>query len=93
MEVQFRFYGLSSDVEGVLGRTYRPNFENNAKPGVAMPVVGGEDKYKTTSLLSADCKMCIFSVRGQSSDAVPMKYGTLDCTGRAATGNGIVCRR
>ncbi|NHW78243.1 hypothetical protein, partial [Escherichia coli] len=39
LEVQFRFYGLSSKVEGVLGRTYQPDFKNPAKPGVAMPVV------------------------------------------------------
>ncbi|KAL3736220.1 hypothetical protein ACJRO7_025213 [Eucalyptus globulus] len=60
LEVQFRFFGLSPKVEGVLGRTYQPDFVNPAKPGVAMPVVGGEDKYRTTSLLSADCKLCIF---------------------------------
>ncbi|KAM1356637.1 hypothetical protein ACFX13_031462 [Malus domestica] len=41
LEVQFRFYDLSSNVEGVLGRTYQPDFKNPAKPGVAMPVVGG----------------------------------------------------
>ncbi|KAJ1381670.1 Root cap [Sesbania bispinosa] len=46
LEVQFKFYGLSSKVEGVLGRTYQPDFQNPAKPGVAMPVVGGEDKYR-----------------------------------------------
>ncbi|XP_073113129.1 uncharacterized protein [Elaeis guineensis] len=60
-EVQFRFIGLSPQVEGVLGRTYRPDYVNTAKRGVPMPVVGGEDKYKTSSLLSADCKLCLFS--------------------------------
>lgn len=49
----FKFYGLSSRVEGVLGRTYQPDFQNPAKSGVAMPVVGGEDKYRITSLISA----------------------------------------
>lgn len=62
LEVQFRVFGLlSPDVEGVLGRTYHPNFKNTAKSGVAMPVVGGEDKYRTSSLLSPDCKLCLFS--------------------------------
>lgn len=60
LEVQFRFFNLSTEVEGVLGRTYRPGFENPAKQGVEMPVVGGEDKYRTSSLLSSDCKMCLF---------------------------------
>ncbi|KAL7218207.1 hypothetical protein ACSBR2_011477 [Camellia fascicularis] len=62
LEVQFRFFlSFSLEVEGVLGRTYRPGFKNPAKPGVSMPIVGGEDKYKTTSLLFADCKYCLFS--------------------------------
>lgn len=61
LELQFRFFGLWQDVEGVLGRTYRPDFESTAKLGVEIPVVGGEDKYRTTALLSTDCKLCIFS--------------------------------
>nr|XP_023888161.1 uncharacterized protein LOC112000292 [Quercus suber]POE66564.1 hypothetical protein CFP56_53945 [Quercus suber] len=95
LEVQFRFYGLSSKVEGVLGRTYQPDFKNPAKPGAAMPVVGGEDKYRTTSLVSADCKSCVFSPAGvvDQKDSLVMEYGMLDCTGGATGGNGIVCRK
>ncbi|PON44603.1 Root cap [Parasponia andersonii] len=94
LEVQFRFHGLSSKVEGVLGRTYQPDFENPAKPGVAMPVVGGEDRYKTTSLLSGDCGACIFSpVKvSEPKESTVMKY--LDCSGSSMIGgNGIVCRK
>lgn len=95
LEVQFNFQGLSSKVEGVLGRTYRPEFVNPAKPGVAMPVVGGEDKYKTSSLLSADCRSCIFSPAGDldETDFLVKDFGTLDCTGGANSGHGIVCRK
>ncbi|XP_020215398.1 uncharacterized protein LOC109799262 [Cajanus cajan] len=61
LEVQFKFHGLSQKVEGVLGRTYQPDFENPAaKLGVAMPVVGGEDRYRTTSLVAAHCRVCLF---------------------------------
>ncbi|GJU02091.1 late embryogenesis abundant protein-related protein [Tanacetum coccineum] len=63
LEVQFRFSGLSDNVEGVLGSTYQPDFKNPAKPEVAMAVVGGEDKYKTSGLLSSDCANCIFESR------------------------------
>ncbi|GLT77018.1 hypothetical protein SLA2020_486440 [Shorea laevis] len=78
-----------------LARTYQPDFENPAKPGVAMPVVGGEDKYRTTSLLSADCSSCVFSPAGvlDEKDSLVMPYGMLDCTGGATSGNGIVCRK
>ncbi|CAO2833419.1 unnamed protein product [Amaranthus hypochondriacus] len=95
LEVQFRFFGLSSDVEGVLGRTYRPDFESPAKLGVAMPVVGGEDRYRTSTLLAADCKSCLFSpVRVPQRDLNFMKdLGILDCTGSTSIGQGIVCKK
>ncbi|KAH7842761.1 hypothetical protein Vadar_008843 [Vaccinium darrowii] len=95
LQVQFKFFSLSPKVEGVLGITYQPDFKNPAKKGVSMPVLGGEDKYRTTSLLSADCKSCLFSpaniadwVRQPGVD-----YGTLDCTGGSSRGNGIVCKK
>ncbi|XP_059627197.1 uncharacterized protein LOC132269958 [Cornus florida] len=95
LEVQFRFAGLSPRVEGVLGKTYQPDFENPAKPGVAMPVVGGEDKYKTSSLLSTDCRSCVFSSGEVVADesSVAMEYGTVDCTSWNGGGNGLVCRK
>ncbi|CAL5344910.1 unnamed protein product [Camellia sinensis] len=55
LEVQFRFMGLSNEVDGVLGQTYRPDFKNPAKAGVA--VVGGEDIFvlkSQTTLPEAD---------------------------------------
>ncbi|CAI0439062.1 unnamed protein product [Linum tenue] len=95
LEVQFRFFELSPRVEGVLGRTYQPDFENNvARPGVAMPVMGGEDKYRTSGLVSAECGACIFSEAEdlkQGNGAVD--FPTLDCTRGAAAGYGIVCRK
>ncbi|GMH24300.1 hypothetical protein Nepgr_026143 [Nepenthes gracilis] len=95
LEVQFRFLGLSPKVEGVLGRTYQPDFQNPAKPGVTMPVVGGEETYRTSSLLSADCRACVFSAARVQQRDISMEtgFGSLDCTGRAGNGNGIVCRR
>ncbi|KAK1276062.1 hypothetical protein QJS04_geneDACA011821 [Acorus gramineus] len=67
LEVQFRFYRLSPEVEGVVGKTYRPDYENPAKRGVPMPVVGGEDKYRTSSLVSSDCRACVFTPAGLES--------------------------
>ncbi|GFP96738.1 hypothetical protein PHJA_001817900 [Phtheirospermum japonicum] len=99
LEVQFRFYGLSSKVEGVIGRTYQPDFVNPAKPGVAMPVVGGEDKYGTSSLFATDCKLCgAFDVsKNEEEDdeglLVEPVESTVDCGGGLNSGNGIVCRK
>ncbi|KAM1101140.1 hypothetical protein ACFX2B_007456 [Malus domestica] len=96
LEVQFKFFALSTKVEGVLGRIYRPDFENPAKPGVAMPVLGGEDKYRTSSLLSADCVSCRFSAQESVTEedrSAIVDYGTLDCTRRSSGGYGIVCKK
>ncbi|GLJ52401.1 hypothetical protein SUGI_1114570 [Cryptomeria japonica] len=58
LDVQFKFFNLSSDVEGILGKTYRPGYVSPVKRGVSMPIMGGEDRYKTSSLLSIDCVAC-----------------------------------
>ena len=60
LETQFRFKNLTEKVEGVLGQTYRPGYVSPVKRGVPMPVMGGEDKYRTPSLLSPLCKLCRF---------------------------------
>lgn len=93
LEMQFKFFHLSSTVEGILGQTYRPNFMNPVKRGVPMPVMGGEDRYATSSLLSADCKSCNYSF-SSSSEFIFNPVGTFDaeCTSRSGNG-GIVCRR
>ncbi|ESQ54533.1 hypothetical protein EUTSA_v10027534mg [Eutrema salsugineum] len=92
LEVKFRFLNLSPKVDGVLGRTYRPGFQKQAKRGVVTPMVGGEDNFRTSSLLSHDCKTCVFnglsgSIRWETEHAL------LDCTRGASSGYGIICRK
>lgn len=60
LETQFKFFGLSDLVEGVLGKTYQPAYVSPVKRGVPMPMMGGEDKYRTSSLYSPLCKFCRF---------------------------------
>ncbi|KAL8505958.1 hypothetical protein ACS0TY_016985 [Phlomoides rotata] len=96
LEVQFRFFGLSPQVEGVLGRTYRPEYESHTRLGIAMPVVGGEDKYRTTSLFAADCKSCIFTSEkyGENTPFLgKLNHGMMDCSGKFSGGNGIICKK
>ncbi|KAH6775679.1 Late embryogenesis abundant protein-like protein [Perilla frutescens var. hirtella] len=93
LEVQFRFLDLSPEVEGVLGRTYRPDYESQAILGIAMPVVGGEDKYRTTSLLAADCKKCVFSSVKKGDRKPTINHGMMDCSDKFSTGNGIACKK
>ncbi|KAA8533382.1 hypothetical protein F0562_033085 [Nyssa sinensis] len=106
LEVQFRFFHLSDRVEGVLGQTYRPEFQNPVKRGVAMPIMGGEHKYITSSLTSAACSYCIFSPQlssSSSSSSSAAKHlalleptSTMECTSKMqgnGAGVGVVCRR
>ena len=60
LETQFKFFDLSENVEGVLGKTFRPDYVSPVKRGVAMPMMGGEDKYQTPSLYSPVCRVCLF---------------------------------
>lgn len=60
LETQFRFKNLTDLVEGVLGKTYRPDYVSPVKTGVPMPMMGGEDKYQTPSLSSPLCRLCRF---------------------------------
>lgn len=60
LETQFKFTNLSDLVEGVLGKTYRPDYASPVKRGVPMPMMGGEDKYQTPSLYSTLCNVCRF---------------------------------
>lgn len=60
LEMQFRFHNLTEKVEGVLGQTYRPGYVSPVKRGVAMPVMGGEDRYRTEGFLSTRCAYCRF---------------------------------
>ncbi|CAN1201100.1 hypothetical protein LINPERHAP2_LOCUS45378 [Linum perenne] len=95
LEMQFRFFDLSEAVEGVLGQTYRPEFESPVKRGVAMPVMGGENKYLTSSLVSADCRFCIFSPEKAPGKALELKEvnNAVECSSRISGGRGVACRR
>ncbi|KAG5020517.1 hypothetical protein JHK82_016431 [Glycine max] len=89
------FFGLSPMVDGVLGRTYREDFENPAKASVTMPVVGIEDKYRTTTLLSPNCAY-VFSQQNSHQNEVTKVTAelmrTLDCS-KFSYGLGIVCKK
>eukprot|EP00253_Pinus_taeda_P001132 PITA_01132 len=96
LAIEFKYLNLSPAVEGVLGQTYRPDFKNPVKVGVPMPIMGGEDKYGTSSLLSADCKLCVFKAEATSprfESLLVEPTSGLDCTNKLGNGHGLVCNR
>ncbi|XP_004296206.1 PREDICTED: uncharacterized protein LOC101296556 [Fragaria vesca subsp. vesca] len=77
LETQFTFSNLSDLVEGVLGKTYRPGYVSRVKRGVPMPLMGGEDKYKTPSLFSPLCKVCSFQTTARQSGGLAITTGVV----------------
>eukprot|EP01018_Ginkgo_biloba_P031031 Gb_00316 [translate_table: standard] len=105
LDLQFKFFNLSAHVDGILGQTYRPDFQNPVKVGVSMPVMGGEKKYITSSLLSPDCLSCsAFAPNvvtasaagdafGEMGEDHPAKIIPTQCSSGSDSAGGIVCRR
>nr|CAD1821099.1 unnamed protein product [Ananas comosus var. bracteatus] len=79
---------------GVVGRTYRPDFYSPVKRGVPMPVMGGEDRYETSALLSANCRSCVFATEVAAvTEVIEVNPTVVDCTSNGRSGYAVVCRR
>lgn len=77
LETQFRFKKHTDNIEGVLGQTYRPGYVSPVKRGVAMPMMGGEDKYQIPSLFSTSCNLCRFHRPSSSGAASATSEGLI----------------
>ena len=54
-DMKFQFWNLSTTVDGVVGQTtYQPGFLNYVKRGVAMPIVGAVDPFRSSTTETAD---------------------------------------
>ncbi|KAH7429532.1 hypothetical protein KP509_09G054400 [Ceratopteris richardii] len=60
LNLHFKWLNVSDEVDGVLGQTYRNTYKSRVKQGVSMPIMGGYEKFKTSSLFSTDCQVARF---------------------------------
>ncbi|VAH69978.1 unnamed protein product [Triticum turgidum subsp. durum] len=59
-DIGFKFHGLTDDVQGVLGQTYRADYVNKLSVSANMPIMGGTASYVTSDIFSTDCKVARF---------------------------------
>ncbi|KAB1227277.1 hypothetical protein CJ030_MR1G029353 [Morella rubra] len=94
LDLGFKFYTLSGEVNGVLGQTYAGSYVSKVNMGVAMPVLGGQKEFSSSNLFATDCAVARFT--GQFAEG--HSYENLDYSnylscGSGIDGRGVVCKR
>ncbi|XP_065871853.1 uncharacterized protein [Euphorbia lathyris] len=94
LDLGFKFYALSDQVNGVLGQTYNPGYVSRVNMGANMPVMGGNKEFATSSLFVADCAVSRFSDESFVAEGSLPEFELpgLTCASRIG-GQGVVCKR
>lgn len=90
LELNFKFESISKTVDGVLGQTYRQNYQSRVKIAAPMPVMGGAEKFASSHLFATDCSASKFGLRKEEDgDGVALRVECRSSIG----GKGILCKR
>ncbi|XP_072950537.1 uncharacterized protein [Typha angustifolia] len=91
LDLAFRFNSLTSDVHGVVGQTYRPDYVNKFDVTAKMPVMGGETNFSSSALFATDCAVARFGHEASGIDLVT-EHADVTCSS-ALDGPGVVCKK
>lgn len=96
LDLSFKFYSLSGEVNGVLGQTYGAHYKSRVKMGVEMPVLGGEMEFASSGLFATDCAASRFvgQFAAQNHLSISDSFKNLDlkCASEE-NGRGVICKR
>jgi hypothetical protein len=74
LDLGFRFFGLTDDVHGVLGQTYRSGYVNRLSVSSNMPVMGGAPKFVSSDIFATDCAVARFGAAAGISMVTARAY-------------------
>ncbi|KAL9247301.1 hypothetical protein vseg_020745 [Gypsophila vaccaria] len=92
LDLSFKFYSLTGQVNGVLGQTYATNYVTRVKVGAGMSVLGGQREFHSSSLFATDCAVARFNGNETGSNEDIIDFGDMNCVS-GTSGRGVVCKR